>query len=88
MNLLLSLHLVTIQKFISVIAQEQVGVKLPIQCYICHHDEEDHLCQPGILGEKVTCKPEVTHCIKTWTGKSLLIITWISRSRTLSLFLD
>jgi len=36
-----------------------------INCYECQKD--DFLCSPGLLGQKVPCKPEVTHCIKTWT---------------------
>jgi hypothetical protein len=38
-----------------------------ISCYKCMQD--DFLCLPGRLGEKEECKPDVTHCIKTWTGK-------------------
>jgi len=36
-----------------------------LSCYKCMG--EDNLCSPGRLGEKVDCKPDVTHCLKTWT---------------------
>ena len=39
---------------------------LGLSCYKCMG--EDNLCSPGRLGEKVDCKPDVTHCLKTWTG--------------------
>ena len=40
---------------------------------------EENLCSPGLLGEKVDCKPDVTHCLKTWTGKSSEMIKNIVR---------
>lgn len=36
-----------------------------ISCYKCLG--EDNLCRPGLLGKKTECKPDVTHCLKTWT---------------------
>ena len=40
---------------------------------------EDNLCSPGRLGEKVDCKPDVTHCLKTWTGR-LRNMIWLINS--------
>ena len=37
---------------------------------------EDNLCLPGRLGEKVDCKHDVTHCLKTWTGKTVVFISF------------
>ena len=43
-----------------------------INCYECQKD--DFLCSPGLLGKKVPCKADVTHCIKTWTGKLMALV--------------
>ena len=48
-------------------SNEDPSKKMNIECYNCIG--EDHECEPGILGEKVKCKPGVKHCVKTWTGK-------------------
>ena len=51
---------------------------IALECYEC--TGEDHLCSPGLLGKKSICKPDVTHCLKTWTGKCpiLLVIKQMS----------
>ena len=50
---------------------------LGLSCYKCMG--EDNLCSPGRLGEKVDCKPDVTHCLKTWTGR-LRNMIWLINS--------
>ena len=42
-----------------------------LHCYKC--EGEDNLCMPGLLGKKVECKHDVTHCIKTWTGRLIIV---------------
>ena len=51
-----------------------ISTVLGLSCYKCMG--EDNLCSPGRLGEKVDCKPDVTHCLKTWTG-SLRNMIWL-----------
>jgi len=41
------------------------AIVLSIKCYTCQ--AEDNICLPGRLGEKTQCKPDVKHCLKTWT---------------------
>jgi len=41
------------------------SIAIALECYEC--TGEDHLCSPGLLGKKSICKPDVTHCLKTWT---------------------
>ena len=48
-----------------------------LKCFNCI--DEDHICRPGKLGEKVECKEGVKHCLKTWTGKFDLSLTYIKR---------
>ena len=45
---------------------------IALECYEC--TGEDHLCSPGLLGKKSICKPDVTHCLKTWTGKCRILL--------------
>ena len=45
---------------------------IALECYEC--TGEDHLCSPGLLGKKSICKPDVTHCLKTWTGKCHILL--------------